>query len=91
MKKTVHNMKVKKANKVNNELNFNVDKHFKEPFNEKTVHVTCNKKFATKMGWKNVSKKTYPRRALVKLLWPNVKIKNGSRQSYMNASSRQQE
>ena len=29
---------------------------------------------------KNVSKKTYPKKALLKLLWSNVKIKNGNKQ-----------
>ena len=56
MKKTVHNMKVKKANKVNNELKLNVAKqqdgikHSKEHLNEKAVCVACNKKIAKNNG-----------------------------------------
>ena len=57
-------MKVKKANKLNNEIKLNVDKQqddiifSKEHLNEKAVCVTCNKKFATNNGLKNV----YPRK-----------------------------
>ena len=58
MKKAINNMKVNKANKVNNELKLNVDKQqddikrSKEHCNEKAVCVTCNKKIATSNGLK---------------------------------------
>ena len=54
------------------------------------VCLTCKQTFATKHGLKNVSKKIYPRKALAKLLWPNVVIKKGSKQLYMNASKQQE-
>ena len=65
-------MKVKKANKVNNEIKLNVDKHqddiihWKEHLIEKAVCVTCNQKYATNNGLKNM----YPRKHIQEqLLW----------------------
>ena len=74
----------------NNDLKLNVDvdeqqddiTHLKEHLKGKALCVACNPSIAATKKWlKNVSKK--PRKAFLKLLWSNVKVKKGSKQSYI--------
>ena len=63
---------------MSNKMTFFFFKHLKE----KALCVIFNPSIATTKNWlKNISPK--PRKALVKLLWPNVKVKKGSKQSYI--------
>ena len=68
--KKVNNMKVKKANKVNNDLKLNVDKqqddikHLKEHLKEKALSVTCNPSIARTKNWlKKHVQETIPKKS----------------------------